>query len=67
MDTNSDRVPIALVDDHPIYRHGLAAVFRAEARFNVVAEGGSSTAPTMVAPEHSNAAAHNRALASKTR
>jgi two-component system nitrate/nitrite response regulator NarL len=43
MNSNVDRVSIALVDDHPIYRHGLAAVFRAEARFSVVAEGGSST------------------------
>lgn len=39
MDTSSVRVPIAFVDDHPIYRQGLANVFRAEERFKVVAEG----------------------------
>ena len=52
MDTNVDRVSIALVDDHPIYRHGLAAVFRAEARFKVVAEGGSSTEALQIASVH---------------
>jgi DNA-binding NarL/FixJ family response regulator len=52
MDTNVDRVSIALVDDHPIYRHGLAAVFRAEDRFNVVAEGGSSTEALQIASVH---------------
>lgn len=38
-----EQASIALVDDHPIYRQGLAAVFRAENRFKVVAEGSSST------------------------
>jgi DNA-binding NarL/FixJ family response regulator len=52
MDTNSDRVPLALVDDHPIYRHGLAAVFRAEGRFTVVAEGGSSIEAMQIASVH---------------
>jgi two-component system nitrate/nitrite response regulator NarL len=52
MDSNVDRVSIALVDDHPIYRHGLAAVFRAEARFNVVAEGESSTEALQIASTH---------------
>jgi two-component system, NarL family, nitrate/nitrite response regulator NarL len=49
MDNNVDRVSIALVDDHPIYRHGLAAVFRADGRFNVVAEGASSTEALQIA------------------
>jgi two-component system, NarL family, nitrate/nitrite response regulator NarL len=52
MDTNSDRVPIAFVDDHPIYRHGLVAVFRAEERFNVLAQGGSSTEAFEIANVH---------------
>jgi DNA-binding NarL/FixJ family response regulator len=52
MDSNIDRVSIALVDDHPIYRHGLVAVFRAEGRFNVVAEGGSSIEALQIASVH---------------
>ena len=52
MDTSADRVSIALVDDHPIYRHGLAAVFRTEMRFKVVAEGGSSTEALQIAFVH---------------
>jgi two-component system, NarL family, nitrate/nitrite response regulator NarL len=43
MDPLIEQASIALVEDHPIYRHGLAAVFRAENRFKVVAEGSSST------------------------
>jgi DNA-binding NarL/FixJ family response regulator len=42
VDTIVDQVSIAIIDDHPIYRQGLAAVFRGEPRFRVLAEGASS-------------------------
>lgn len=42
MEMLSEQATIAIVDDHPIYRQGLVAVFRAEARFKIVAEGASS-------------------------
>lgn len=47
-----EQVSLALVDDHPIYRHGLAAVFRAEPRFKVVAEGTSSAEALEIAMTH---------------
>src|ERR1700720_3215550 len=47
-----EQVSLALVDDHPIYRHGLAAVFRAEHVFKVVAEGTSSTEALEIARIH---------------
>jgi two-component system nitrate/nitrite response regulator NarL len=52
MDSLIQQASIALVDHHPIYRHGLAAVFRAEARFKVVAEGASSTEAFDIAANH---------------
>jgi DNA-binding NarL/FixJ family response regulator len=43
MDSDAEPISIALVDNHPIFRHGLAAVFEADAHFKVVAEGASAT------------------------
>jgi len=46
------QVSLAIVDDHPILRNGLAAVLRSEAGFKVVAEGGSSTEALQIANVH---------------
>jgi DNA-binding NarL/FixJ family response regulator len=46
------RISIAIVDDHPILRHGLAAVLRNEPRFRFVAEGGSATEALQIAQLH---------------
>jgi two-component system nitrate/nitrite response regulator NarL len=46
------RISIAIVDDHPILRHGLAAVLRNEPRFRLVAEGGSATEALQIAQLH---------------
>lgn len=46
------RISIAVVDDHPILRHGLAAVLRNEPRFRLVAEGGSATEALQIAQVH---------------
>jgi two-component system nitrate/nitrite response regulator NarL len=43
------RISIAVVDDHPIMRQGLAAVLRNEPRFRFVAEGGSGTEALQIA------------------
>lgn len=47
-----DRISIAVVDDHPILRQGLAAVLRNEPRFRFVAEGGSATEALQIAEVH---------------
>jgi DNA-binding NarL/FixJ family response regulator len=52
VDTPFEQASIAIIDDHPIYRQGLAAVFRAEARFKVVAEGASSTEAVDITRSH---------------
>jgi two-component system nitrate/nitrite response regulator NarL len=41
MGAPSETLSIAVIDDHPIYREGVCAVFRGEPRFHVVAEGAS--------------------------
>jgi two-component system nitrate/nitrite response regulator NarL len=46
------RISIAIVDDHPILRHGLAAVLRNEPRFRFVAEGETSTEALQIAQLH---------------
>lgn len=46
------RISIAVVDDHPILRHGLAVVLRNEPRFRLVAEGGSATEALQIAQVH---------------
>jgi DNA-binding NarL/FixJ family response regulator len=46
------RISIAIVDDHPILRHGLAAVLRNEPRFRLVAEGGSASEAVQIAQLH---------------
>lgn len=50
--SESCRISIAVVDDHPILRHGLAAVLRNEPRFRFVAEGGSATEALQIAELH---------------
>jgi len=52
MNSGISQVSLAVVDDHPILRHGLAAVLRSEAGFKVVAEGGSSTEALQIANVH---------------
>ena len=47
-----DRISVAVVDDHPILRQGLAAVLRNEPRFRFVAEGGSATEALQIAEVH---------------
>lgn len=49
---DSIRISIAIVDDHPILRHGLAAVLRNEPRFRLVAEGGTATEALQIALLH---------------
>jgi two-component system, NarL family, nitrate/nitrite response regulator NarL len=49
---DSTRISIAVVDDHPILRHGLAAVLRNEPRFRLVAEGGTATEALHIAQLH---------------
>ncbi|QDM23143.1 response regulator transcription factor [Tardiphaga sp. vice154] len=46
------QISIAIIDDHPILRHGLAAVLRSEPGFKVVAEGGCSTEALQIANMH---------------
>ena len=46
------RISIAIVDDHPILRHGLAAVLRNEPRFRFVAEGETATEALQIAQLH---------------
>jgi DNA-binding NarL/FixJ family response regulator len=46
------RISIAIIDDHPILRQGLAAVLRNEPRFRLVAEGGSATEALQIAQPH---------------
>jgi two-component system nitrate/nitrite response regulator NarL len=50
--SNIPRVSIAIVDDHPILRQGLAAVLRNEPRFRLVAEGGSATEALQISQLH---------------
>jgi two-component system nitrate/nitrite response regulator NarL len=47
-----NRLSIAVVDDHPILRHGLAAVLRNEPRFRFVAEGGTAAEALQIAQMH---------------
>ena len=49
---NLARVSIAVVDDHPVVRHGLAAVLGNEPLFNVVAEGVSAADAIEIAKAH---------------
>jgi DNA-binding NarL/FixJ family response regulator len=46
------QLSLAIVDDHPILRNGLAAVLRSEAGFKIVAEGASSTEALQIANVH---------------
>lgn len=46
------RISIAVVDDHPILRQGLAAVLRNEPRFRFVAEGGNADEALQIAKLH---------------
>ena len=46
------RISIAVIDDHPILRHGLAAVLRNEPRFRLVGEGGNAAEALQIAQLH---------------
>jgi two-component system nitrate/nitrite response regulator NarL len=46
------RISIAIIDDHPIFRHGLAALLRNEPRFRLLAEGGTATEALQIAQIH---------------
>lgn len=46
------QISIAIVDDHPILRHGLAVVLKSEPRFKVVAEGGTAAEAVAIAEHH---------------
>jgi DNA-binding NarL/FixJ family response regulator len=50
--SNSSRVSIAIVDDHPILRQGLAAVLKTDPRLRIVAEGDSAASAIAIAQEH---------------
>jgi two-component system, NarL family, nitrate/nitrite response regulator NarL len=50
--SDSFRISIAIVDDHPILRQGLAAVLRNEPRFRFVAEGVSALDALQIAQLH---------------
>lgn len=49
---SESRISIAVVDDHPILRHGLTSVLRNEPRFRFVAEGASATEALQIAELH---------------
>ena len=46
------RVSIAIVDDHPILRHGLVGILRAEPQFRVAAEGSTAADALRIAGEY---------------
>ena len=46
------QISIAIIDDHPILRHGLAAVLRNEPRFRLVGEGGNAAEALQIAQLH---------------
>jgi DNA-binding NarL/FixJ family response regulator len=46
------RISVAVVDDHPILRQGLAAVLRNDSRFRFVAEGGNADEAVQIAKLH---------------
>ena len=39
---DQDRIRIAVVDDHPLFREGVAAILAQNPRFEVVAQGSSA-------------------------
>jgi DNA-binding NarL/FixJ family response regulator len=50
---NADsRVSIAIVDDHPILRHGIVSVLKSDPRFQIIAEGDNATAALDIAKAH---------------
>lgn len=48
----SDRIRVAVVDDHPLLREGVVRSLEASGRFDVVAEGGSADEAVAVASRH---------------
>jgi two-component system, NarL family, nitrate/nitrite response regulator NarL len=47
-----DRIRIAVVDDHPMLREGVAGTLKADAGLDVVATGGSGADAVRIAAEH---------------
>jgi DNA-binding NarL/FixJ family response regulator len=50
--SNISPASIAIVDDHPILRHGLTGILRADPRFRVVAEGSNAEEALQIASAH---------------
>ena len=48
----SDRIRIAVIDDHPLLREGVASTLKADASLDVVAVGASGADAVRVAAEH---------------
>ena len=48
----ADRIRIAVVDDHPLLREGVASTLRADPSIDVVAVGGSGADAVRIAAEH---------------
>lgn len=47
----SDRIRIAVVDDHPLFRSGVAVTLAADPRYEVVAQGGSAADAIRIAEQ----------------
>lgn len=48
----TDRIRVAIVDDHPIFREGVAFTIRSSQNFDIVAEGASAEDAIRIAQEH---------------
>jgi DNA-binding NarL/FixJ family response regulator len=48
----TDRIQIIVVDDHPLFREGVVSTLRAEADFEIVAEGTDANQAIRLAGEH---------------
>jgi two-component system, NarL family, nitrate/nitrite response regulator NarL len=48
----NSRISIAIVDDHPILRHGIVSVLKVDPRFQIIAEGDSATVALDIAKAH---------------
>lgn len=48
----TDRIRVAVVDDHPIFREGVAFTIRSSQSFEIVAEGASAEDAIRIAQEH---------------
>jgi two-component system, NarL family, nitrate/nitrite response regulator NarL len=50
--TSPDRISIAIIDDHPLYRDGVVQTLKRTDLFDVVAEGGSKDEALRIAQDH---------------